>query len=1135
MAPAGDPSTAFKEPRAEEQLPLASAERRLVSVLFADLVGFTPLSEDRDPEEVRELLTHYFDTARRIITRYGGTVEKFIGDAVMAVWGTPVASEDDAERAVRASLDLTAAVADIGAETGADLKARAGVVTGEAAVTLRAVGQGMVAGDVVNTASRLQSVAPPGTVLVDGPTHGASLAAVVYEDAGAFELKGKSEPFPAWHALRVAGGRKGIMRSTGLEAPFVGRNSEMRLVKELFHSTGEERRARLVSMVGVAGIGKSRFTWEFEKYIDGLIENIWWHRGRCLAYGEGVTFWAVAEMVRMRAGIAEEESQELAAEKLRAAIELHVSEEEERRWLEPRLAHLLGLQHRAATEQEDLFSGWRLFFERLAATQPVILVFEDLQWADPGLLDFIEYLLEWSRSYPLFVLTSSRPELADRRSSWGAGKRDFTPLYLEPLSETAMDELLCGLAPGLPDELRARVRERSEGIPLYAVETVRMLLDRRLLKKTDEGYKVVAEVTDLDVPESLHALIAARLDGLSIQERSLLQDASVLGQTFTRAGLVELTGRSDAEINDLLATLVRKELVTVQADPMSPERGQYTFIQALVQKVAYDTLALRDRKARHLAVASYLERNSGYDTEIVELVASHYLDAYQAGPNASDAGAIKEKARETLVGAGRRAASLASSAQAQRYYEQAAALAEDDKTRAELLERAGDMAWTGARAEEATAHYEAAIAVFEAEGRTHPAARVSARLAQIMHAKGQVGQAVPRLEQAFQVLSAEEPDEDLAMLAAELARLQWMTNELGSASAQIEIALEIAEALWLPEVVSQALNTKATIMVSAGRLEESLALLKHALQVAEENDLPSAALRAYNNLAYIFDLRDRYEDVEAYSRRGRELAHTVGHRVWELGFADGLSEALFAMGRWDELLVIADEIASARVIQVSWPLLVAQVHVHRGELEAARTFADLLSGGADDADIQFRAYAAAAKTLLLSCQGRHEEALAAALVTIEHGKSVGPGTGPFKVGYIEAVEQLFALDDLLGIEELLVMADELKPETVTRFTRAHSARFRARLAAARGHEDLVEPEFRSAADMLRELGNPFWLAVTMLEHGEWLVEQARESDAQSLFEEASATFERLRAGPWLERLEQAKGVTGRTLQAESAS
>jgi hypothetical protein len=338
------------------------------------------------------------------------------------VWGTPVAREDDAERAVRAALDLVAAVAALGEEIGVpDLRARAAVLTGEAAVTIGAEGQGMVAGDLVNAASRIQSLAEPGTVLVGERTRRATEAAIAYEDAGTRELKGKSEPVAVWRALRVIAARRGEGRTVGLEAPFVGRDAELRLVKELFHSAADERRARLVSVTGLAGVGKSRLTWEFEKYLDGLVGDVWWHRGRCLAYGEGVTYWALAEMVRMRARIAEGEPADTALEKLLAAIGEHVDDPEERSWLEPRLAHLLGLTERTAPDREDLFSAWRLFFERLAAIAPTVLVFEDLQWADTALTEFIEYLLEWSRAHPLFVVTLARPEIADKHPTWAPG------------------------------------------------------------------------------------------------------------------------------------------------------------------------------------------------------------------------------------------------------------------------------------------------------------------------------------------------------------------------------------------------------------------------------------------------------------------------------------------------------------------------------------------------------------------------------------------------------------------------------------------------------------------------------------------------------------------------------------------
>jgi class 3 adenylate cyclase len=432
------------------------AERRVCSVLFCDVAGFTPLSESRDPEAVRELLSGYFDIARTIIGRYGGVVEKFIGDAVMAVWGTPTATEGDTERAVRAALDLVAAVADLGAQAGVPgLAARGGVVTGEVAVTLGAVGEGMVAGDAVNTAARVQSAAEPGHVLVDGATYRLAGSAIGFADAGEHRLKGKADPVRLWRATWVLAGVGGSQRVDGLEAPLIGRDAELRTIKELFHAAAERRVPRMVLVSGPAGTGKSRLGWEFRKYIEGLAAEVWWHRGRCLSYGEGVAFWALAEMVRQRLGIAEEDSADVAAGKLAAGLDRFVPDPGQQAYVGVRLGRLLGVgsaEGAGALSREELFAGWRMFFECLAAESPVVLLVEDAQYADGGLLDFLDHLVDWARNLPVYVLVLARPELGETRPRFGAGRNRVT-LTLDPL-----DDAVEGHPPG-PG--RAAVRGRD--------------------------------------------------------------------------------------------------------------------------------------------------------------------------------------------------------------------------------------------------------------------------------------------------------------------------------------------------------------------------------------------------------------------------------------------------------------------------------------------------------------------------------------------------------------------------------------------------------------------------------------------------------------------------------------------------
>jgi class 3 adenylate cyclase/tetratricopeptide (TPR) repeat protein len=1101
------------------------AERRLVSVLFADLVGFTSLSESRDAEEVRELLSRYFDTCRRLVGLYGGVVEKFIGDAVMAVWGTPVATEDDAERAVRTALDLVAAVQALGQEIGAEgLRARAGVLTGEAAVNLAAKGEGMVAGDLVNTASRVQSVAEPGSVLVGDATRRATEGTVVYEPAGSFELKGKEGETALWRALRVVSGRGGALKSEGLEAPFVGRERELRQIKDLFHVCAEEGRAQLVSVTGIAGIGKSRLAWEFYKYFDGIAQTVYWHRGRCLAYGEGVTYWALGDMVRWRCGVAEDDPPDEAFQKLQAALEEHLLDPEERRFVESRLAQLLGLGEGASHERQDLFAAWRLFFERLADTYPTVLAFEDMQWADSSLLDFVEYLLEWSRDKPLFVVTLARPELLEKRPTWGAGHRNFTSLYLEPLSGQAMQELLIGLVPGLPPSLRTQILERAEGVPLYAVETVRMLLDRGLVVPDGSSYRVVGEIGLLEVPETLHTLIAARLDGLSAEERRLLGDAAVLGKTFTPQALSALSGLEPDPLAALLTGLVRREVLGLQSDPRSPEQGQYTFLQDLLRHVAYETLPKRERREKHLAAADFLSATLG-EEEVAEVVASHLLDAYRLDPDAPESEPLRRQAHESLLRAGQRAASLGASTEARRYFEQAAELASEPVEQAAAFSRAGEMALAAGETERSEELFGQAIQLYETAGDRHAAARASTWLALAEQRSGRIEQAIQRMEEAYALVGEDEPDADLAFLILDLGAAHFFAGNPERAAELTERGLDLAEALQQPEQLVRGWNIKA-VLISPRRPEEARALFRHVLETALAHELYEGASRSCANLSDLSLRRDQYAESLDYLEQALTIARRIGHRPYEWFALSEMTYALTMLGRWREALARLAELPDEQLGKNSMlfsPLSgILEIHLQHGELDRARQLLSRYEELGRSGDAQAEGAYQPALAAVRSVEGDHRAALAAAEQAFATRESLGIANQGAKLGFLHALESARALGDEAKVNELLEVVEALPAGLRPPFLEATAHRFRAHLA---GDDPGADRHFTTAEAGLRALELPFYLAVIQLEHAEWLTARGRPEDAQPLLAEARETFARLDANPWLERLSAAEATS----------
>ena len=1078
------------------------AERRLVSILFADLVGFTPFAEERDAEEVRETLTAYFDLAREVIGRYGGTVEKFIGDAVMAVWGAPVAREDDAERAVRAALDLVEAVAVL----GVGVAARAGVLTGEAAVTLGATNQGIVAGDLVNTASRLQSIAPPGAVLVGEATQRAAAAAIAFEEAGEHALKGKASPVPAWRALRVVAQRGGHGRSDLPEPPFVGREDEFRLIKDTLAAVGRDRRTRLLSITGPGGIGKSRLAWEFEKYIDGVAADIFWHRGRSPAYGEGIAFWALGEMVRRRAGLVEGDDDETARLRISATVAEYVPDPDDRTWVEPALLTLLGLEPPPPGGRDMLFAAWRIFFERIATRGSTVLLFEDLQWADSGLLDFIEHVLEWSKGVPMLIVTLARPELFERRSDWGTSTRHSTSLALEPLSDTAMRELLTGFVPGLPDSAVATILARADGVPLYAVETIRTLVADGRLQRDADGYRPVGELGELTIPETLRSLIASRLDALDPIDRSILQDASVLGQVFTIAGLAAVAGGADAEVppDDLerrLRGLVRRELLEVEADPRSPERGQYRFVQSLIREVAYGTLARRDRRTRHLAAARAFEALG--DDELAGALAGHYLAAYEASSPGAEADAVAIQARIALRGAAGRTVALGGHEQALHYLEQALAVTADAAERVGLLDLATVSASHAGRTEQAEGFAREALEIQRASGDPAAIALATARLGETLLNGGRVAVALEVLEDAVVRLPASAPDEARARLLTNLSRA-FMRQGLAARAIEIaDQALPIAERLRLDQIVAEAFNNKGSGLGYLGRDREALALLDAAVKIAHDGGFVEAELRARNNQASTaFDSEPRRATMLA--REALAFSRRVGSRNnldWVMQLV--ISTTWLEAGDWDaaleegdEALAEATDIASRAQLHSS----LANIRLSRGDrCDDALEVVEAAASALGDPGMTSNLHAIKADRAVLAGDvraGMAEWREAAAFK-------------PLAAIYLPEARRLAAW--LGDAEEVRALTAELDELTGLRWpSQIAEHHIGAGIAdALSGQSDAALAQIRSALETYRDIGWHFFVARTVLDAlralGPAIVGESMVSEARSTFESVGAT------------------------------
>jgi class 3 adenylate cyclase/tetratricopeptide (TPR) repeat protein len=1090
-----------------------AAERRVCSVLFCDVVGFTPLSESRDPEAVRELLSQYFAVARTVISRYGGVVEKFIGDAVMAVWGTPVATEGDAERAVRAALELVAAVTDLGAESGLPgLAARAGVVTGEVAVNLGAVGEGMVAGDAVNTASRVQAAAGPGSVLVDVPTQRLTGSAIAFADAGEHTLKGKAEPQRLWRATRVLSAVGGSQRVDGLEAPLTGRDAELRTIKDLFHATADRRVPRLVLVSGPAGVGKSRLGWEFEKYADGLAAAMWWHRGRCLSYGEGVAFWALAQIVRQRLGIAEEDPPEAAAVKLAAGLDRFVPDPAEHAYAGLRLGRLLGVSSAADSgenlSREELFAGWRLFFERLAAENPVILLVEDAQYADTGLLDFLDHLIDWVRDLPVYVLVFARPELGQARPGFGAGRNRST-LTLDPLDAASMDLLVDALVPGMPKAALSGITRQAQGIPLFAVETVRSLIDRDVVQPVEGVYRLTGDVGELTVPDSLHALLAARLDALDPGARRLVADAAVLGTTFPAEALIAVSGREEPSVRTALADLVRREVLSVSADPLSPERGSYQFSQEMLRQVAYDTLSRRDRKARHLAVAAYLRAAfPGDGEEVTEVIARHYLDALNAIPDDPDAAEIRARAVASLTRAAERAERTGALAQAAASFAAAAELSPPEAV-AVLWERAAQAALADASYPVAVEYSEHARGHYLRDGQDRAAARLQALAGRALSVWGHHAEARELLGAAVDVLR-ERPDTDTVSALTRLATVEVFVGSPDADRLSAE-SLTLGQALGAgPGLLAELLVTRGLYHLLAERRPQAISYFRESARLAAQAGDNSSEGRALLNLADALMPSDPAAAADAARTAAGHLRRTGQRRLVAAAIMN-VAESLVQTGDWDA--------AEAEITQAMDSDVVADMEdvicdrgwlaALRGDAGTAEAMRAALQNYRSSEDPQDQSLTGLLEAFTAAARRQPADALRHARAILALAEAIGISSVASRWAWPLAARCAYELGDTAAVRELLDQLDSYQSGYLAPMLRAERDLVRARLAPA---------SFTAAIASLRELSTPYHLAHGLLDHAGYLLASGDgEKAAVAAIDEARDIAGRLRCQPLLDR------------------
>jgi class 3 adenylate cyclase/tetratricopeptide (TPR) repeat protein len=1094
-------------------------ERKVVTALFCDLVGFTATSESADPEDVDEMLTRYFLMAQAAIEGFGGVVEKFIGDAVVGVFGVPAAHEDDPERAVRAGLRIVEEAEGQEAVAGAPLLLRVGINTGEALVRLGVAagsGERFLAGDAINTASRIQSVAPQSGVAVGQATFEATAKVFDYVGLEPASVKGKAEPLAVFQAVQSRA-RFGTDLTRTHDSPFVGREIDLAVLKGVFDKTVAASSVQLVTVVGEPGLGKSRIVAELFGYIDARPELITWRQGRCLPYGEGITFWALGEIVKAHAGILETDPPEVAVAKLDAVL----PETEERVWFRQRILPLLGIEATSSAERAELFTAWRRFLEHVAEQGPTVVVFEDLHWADAAMLAFIEHLADQAEAVSLLIVGTTRPELFENRPDYGHRLRNTTSINLAPLSEAEITRLVSGLldATVLPAELQQPILDRAGGNPLYAEEFVRLLRDQDLITPKGGSWEL-RPGAQVPFPDSVQALIAARLDTLTSEVKSLLADAAVVGKVFWAGAVAAMAERDVDAVVEVLRELSRKELVRPARQSSMAGEVEYSFWHVLTRDVAYGQLPRVSRAARHVAAAQWIESKAGARVEdLADVLAYHYATAHTLAEAAGDTALAAELAGPALrflTLAGDRALGLDTTA-ALAAFELALELTPPGHPeRAPALVGFGDAAFQAARYTDAATALEEAITMFQQVDDLPAAANAMVRQSSVLQRLGDPRQWSLRAE-AVTLLEALPPSPELVNALTELERGQYLQGQLEAAIATADQAITLAHQLGLDppaRAFGYRGGARATLGDRAGLTDYT-----HAIDLATAAGQGHQVAVSHNN--YALDRWPFDGPAAAMDTLHAGIAYAAPRGLTEI--TDNLETSSLSVlvdtGEHDQALDLAADLADQfETTGDIWDLgevrsVQTRIHTLRGQPDRAADWLDWLEtttrDSAEPQGIVLGFAAAAAAHAALD----HPDTAAALLAEV-HTTASTRHTYYYAVWLPGMVRTALTIGHPDLAEELLAGVEPRHPYTEHALVTAHAA-----LTEHRGDYQAAATAYAGATTRWEQFGVVPEHAFALLGQGRCLTALGQAAEATIVVQRARAIFEPMQAAPALAEID----------------